>query len=84
VRLLQPSSCHLQSRQFADDCDNKIVANSSDDDHIDVVVNCFWRNNRDDNYSDHDCDDSDHNDADVRNGDNSDHNRAIVFRADDL
>jgi hypothetical protein len=48
VPLLHPSSCHLHSRQFADDCDNKSVDNSSGDDHNDVDVrNCYRHDNFD-------------------------------------
>jgi hypothetical protein len=46
VWLHQPSSCHLHSRQFADDCNNERADNSSDD-HNDV-----------DNCCDHDIDGS--------------------------
>ncbi len=46
VPLLQPSSCRLHSRQFANDCDDKRVDNSSGDEHNDVDVrNCCWRDN---------------------------------------
>jgi hypothetical protein len=61
VPLLPPSGCHLHSRQFADDCDNKRVDNNNDVD----VNNCYWRNDRDHNCSDLDFNDS--NDHDVCN-----------------
>jgi hypothetical protein len=68
--MLQPSSCQLHSCQSADDCDKKRdkkrVDNSSSDDHNDVDVNnSYWRNDRDDNCSDLDFNDS--NDHDVCN-----------------
>lgn len=62
MRLLQPSSCQLRSRQSADDCDNNRVDNSSSDDHNDVdVLNFYQRDNCIDN---HDCDDCDDHDVD--------------------
>jgi hypothetical protein len=49
VRLHQPSSCQLHSRQFADDCVNNRDDNSSSDEHNDVDVRNFYR--RDDKRS---------------------------------
>ncbi len=68
VLLHQPSSCQLYSRQSADDCDNKRADNSIGDEHNDVR-NFFSRDNLDDKCSDHDRNNSDHNDVDVRNCD---------------
>jgi hypothetical protein len=56
--MLQPSQLH--SCQSADDWDNKRVDNNND---VDVNTS-YWRNDRDDNCSDHD---SGRNDVDVRN-----------------